>query len=161
LAQQTILRHRRDKPIFKELSFLDNRDLLVLLNSPANHLSKDSEVFLRKYKPLTVGTDENGDMIDVEMSSNDLIDLINEYKAYCQSLPIETGAFSYAEYFRNSPYAHSSQTTQRINHLFEMKAWKKALDQINLFNYVIMACMLLGAVGIVIYIISMAAPGAA
>lgn len=155
LAQKTILKHRHDKA-FKEMAFLENRDLLVLLNSPANHLEKNADVFLEKYKPLVVGFDEDGNQIEVPMETNALIDQVKAFKEYCQTLPIEGGTFSYAEYFRNSPYAHSSQTTQRINHLFEMKAWKRAKDMVNMWNYAIMGVMVLGAVGIVIYIISIA-----
>jgi hypothetical protein len=157
LAQKTILDHRHDRPEFRELDFLDSRDLLILLNSPANHLKENAELFLEKYKPMTVGMDELGEVIEIPMEANDLIDHVKAFKTYCQKLPIGGGTFSYGEYFRNSPYAHSSQTTQRINHLFDMKAKKNALAMLNLFNYAIIACMILGATGVVIYIISMAA----
>lgn len=157
LAQQTILRHRHDTAEFRELDFLEDRDLLILLNSPANHLKKDAEVFLEKYKPMVLALDENGVDTEFPMETNDLIDRVKAFKKMCLSLPIEGGALSYAEYFRNSPYAHSSQTTQRINHLFEMKAWKKAKDMINMWTYALIGVMILGAVGVVIYIISIAA----
>lgn len=155
LAQKSILKHRNDKAHFKELGFLNDRDLLVLLNSPANHLAKDSKVFIEKYKPMVAGIDEDGNPVEIELDSNEMIDRIKEYKAYCQQLPIETGNFSYAEYFRNTPYAHSSQTTQRINYLFEMKAKKAMMGLFNIMNYAVAACMIIAAGGVCIYLISM------
>lgn len=157
LAQKTILKHRHDTTEMQELDFLEDRELLILMNSPADHLEKNAEVFLEKYKPMVLALDETGMEIELPMETNDLIDRVKAYKELCLTLPVEGGSLSYAEYFRNSPYAHSSQTTQRINHLFEMRAWKKAKDMINMWTYALIGVMLLGSVGVVIYIISIAA----
>lgn len=157
LAQRTILRHRHDRAEFRQLDFLSDRDLLVLLNSPSNNLDHDADIFIEKYQPMAIDYDEEGHKMEIPLTTNDLVDRIKEFKEYCQELNIEGGAFAYHEYFRNSPYAHSSQTTQRINYLFEEIANRKAALMDKIWTYALVAIALLGAVGVVIYVISIAA----
>ena len=157
LAQKTILKHRRDRREFKDLDFLSDRDLLVLLSSPAAHLEHDAGIFIETYKPMIVGFDDAGNPIEVEMTTNDLVERLKAFKDYITTLPIEGGAFAYHEYFRNNPYAHSSQTTQRLNYLFQKIADRKAALADKLWTYGLIGMGMLGAVGVTIYIISIAA----
>ncbi len=157
LAQHTILRHRRDLPEFADLDFLSDRDLLVLLSSPSDHLPHDAQIFTDNYKPTIVEIDESGQPVEVEMNAADLVDRITAFRKYATTLPVEGGGFAYHEYFRNNPYGHSSQTTQRINHLFQRIADRKSAMADKLWTYGLIAIGLLGAVGVTIYIISLAA----
>jgi len=157
LAQQTILRHRRDLTEFEDLDFLSGRDLLVLLGSPADHIKHDAGIFIDSYKPTVVMVDDEGQPVEIEMSADNLVNLITAFKGYVTALPIEGGGFAYHEYFRNNPYGHSSQTTQRINYLFQKIADRKSALADKLWTYGLIGMGLLGTVGVVIYIISMTA----
>jgi len=156
LAQKTILAHRKDRKQFKDLDFLSDRDLLVLLNSPMDHLAADARIFIESYQPMVVGLDEEGRPVEVAMEANDLVERIKEFKDYITTIPIETGKYAYNEYFRNNPYGHSSQTTQRINYLFQRIADRKAALNDKLWTYALIAIALIGISAVAVYIVSIA-----
>ncbi|MFA4973298.1 MAG: hypothetical protein WC683_11840 [bacterium] len=62
--------------------------------------------------------------------------------------------FTYYKAFKDLPYSHCSQDTERIKYLIEAINWRKLQDQIKMFTYVIAFCMIIGVLILAFYVLA-------
>jgi len=146
----SIIRYVRDQ--YPELNFLDDSELIELIGTSRDDLYHDAKNYIDEYEPEILSKNP-GDATD--MKTEELVELIEDIQDETNTLPVDTGFYSYAEAFKKIPTA---MLPQDINQLI-MWVYRKARKDIRwdaerLMMYAMAVVMVLAGVGVTIYILS-------
>lgn len=150
LAIQTVKRIRDEK--YPDLLFLTDLELMSLLNAPRTDLMHDASRYIEKYRPVSI----NGDM-QSHIGPDELIRQMVALQDELVQTPVDTGFFAYHHAFKDIPFAHASQDLEQLKLLIQRKVFKQFENRDKTWTYALCAVAVLGAVAVVIYVISMAA----
>lgn len=133
----------RDKD-YKKLQFLEDTELMALLNAPRNHLVNDCEVYIQKYDPEG-------------MTTNILVEYIVQFQDRISKELLGEGWTCYAHAFQRIPHAYLSQDLEQLDMLNKKKYERDFWAKFDMWNKVMMGAILIGITAVAVYIISLAA----
>jgi len=145
---------------YKELSFLPKQELAEFLMTKDDDILADCNTCIRRYNPEAVDWETGNKVNDeygnsIKMTPEELRDSITALREELKRTPIDTGFYSFAAAFLMNPVSHLAQDLEQLKMLIELMIRAEYDKIMKLMPYVIMFCMVVGVVGLVIYIISL------
>lgn len=143
---------------YKELTFLPKQEVAEFMMTKDSDIYEDCITCIRRYNPEALDWETGNKVIDqygnsIKMTPDELRDSITSLREELKKTPIETGFYSFAAAFLMNPVSHLAQDLEQLKMLIEMMVRAEYDKIMKLMPYVIMFCMVIGAVGVVIYII--------
>lgn len=142
VAINTVFRIRDAE--FKKLQFLEDPELMALLNTPQNYLPDDCQIYMQKYDPEGLTT-------------NLLVEYMIKFKDRLSKELLGEGWTCYAHAFQRIPHAYLSQDLEQLDTLNRKKYERDFWNKFDLWNKVMMGTIVIGITAVAIYIISLAA----
>lgn len=144
----TLIHHIRTTSKYEILNNIkDDMTLIELIDMDADDLGESVVMKMKEYDP-NFDEDETGNKVI------DMIEAIEAVKNELPSLKIKSERLSISDALKYIPTAFTSQDLNKVLQMVEFRAKQESGDQVKILTYAIAGAIVIGAFGLVIYVLN-------